>query len=117
MVVRFGLGDGLGRDGLLGEKSDLAAQHPSHAVSANKWAAGRRSDRRRAHCTLRVWISRELAFVGLAGHAKRASERMPYASSVPAMVMVVVVMMMSDHKGCSGAAALGQTLIVGFQQR
>ena len=40
---------------------------------------------------------------------------MPYASSVPAMVMVVVVMMMSDHKGCSGAAALGQTLIVGLR--
>ena len=65
----------------------------------------------------------------------------PYASSVSAMVMVVVmmvmamgsrpdadvnacavmvvmVMMMSDHNlGRSGAAALGQTLIVGFQQR
>jgi hypothetical protein len=25
VVVRFGLGDGLGRDGLLGKKSDLAA--------------------------------------------------------------------------------------------
>jgi hypothetical protein len=32
--------------------------------------------------------------------------------------MVVMVMMMSDHNlGRSGAAALGQTLIVGFQQR
>lgn len=66
----------------------------------------------------------------------------PYASSVSAMVLVVVVMMMvmamgtrpdadvnacavmvvmvmmmSDHNlGRSGAAALGQTLIVGFQQ-
>ena len=30
VVVRFGRGDGLGRDGLLGEKSDLAA-HLSHA--------------------------------------------------------------------------------------
>ena len=64
----------------------------------------------------------------------------PYASSVSAMVMVVVmmvmamgsrpdadvnacavmvvmVMMMSDHNlGRWGAATLGQTLIVGFQQ-
>jgi hypothetical protein len=31
-------------------------------------------------------------------------------------VMVVMVMMMSDHNlGCSGAAALGQTLIVGLR--
>ncbi len=31
MVVRFGLGDGLGRDGLVGEKFGLGAARLSHA--------------------------------------------------------------------------------------
>jgi hypothetical protein len=39
VVVRFGHGDGLGRDGLLGEKSDLAA-HLFHARFRKEQSAG-----------------------------------------------------------------------------
>ena len=42
VVVRFGHGNGLGRDGLLGKKSDLAAFPFSHRLVEQKWTGSRR---------------------------------------------------------------------------
>jgi hypothetical protein len=71
VVVRFGHGDGLGRDGLLGEKSDLAA-HLFHARFRKEQSAGSLRGLPAPRWTLRAMLARELTFM-----RKRASERMP----------------------------------------
>ena len=126
-MVRLGVGDGLGRDGLLGEKSGLAAPRFFTASSKNNRPGSRAS------------ANLASARQGATACEKGASEEMPFvASSVHAIMVVVVVvvmvmmamgsrpdadlnasavmvMMVTDHNlGGPRATVLYQTLVVGL---
>ena len=82
-MVRLGVGDGLGRDGLLGEKSGLAAPRFFTASSKNNRPGSRAS------------ANLASARQGATACEKGASEEMPFvASSVHAIMVVVVVVVM-----------------------
>ena len=83
-MVRLGVGDGLGRDGLLGEKSGLAAPRFFTASSKNNRPGSRAS------------ANLASARQGATACEKGASEEMPFvASSVHAIMVVVVMVMMA----------------------
>ena len=82
-MVRLGVGDGLGRDALLGEKSGLAAPRFFTASSKNNRPGSRAS------------ANLASARQGATACEKGASEEMPFvASSVHAIMVVVVVVVM-----------------------
>ena len=129
-MVRLGVGDGLGRDGLLGEKSGLAAPRFFTASSKNNRPGSRASanlaSARQGATACEKGASEEMPFVASSVHAimvvvvmvMMAMGSRPDAdvnASAVMVVMVVMVMMVTDHNlGGPRATVLYQTLVVGL---
>ena len=129
-MVRLGVGDGLGRDGLLGEKSGLAAPRFFTASSKNNRPGSRASanlaSARQGATACEKGASEEMPFVASSVHAimvvvvvvvmvMMAMGSRPDADVNASAVMVVMVMMVTDHNlGGPRATVLYQTLVVGL---